>query len=109
MLESVLLNTLWFDLGSWFGIGIAKFGKRERNQAILINGSDNRISIPILDKFFEKNVMHATRTQRVIAIRIAMMLRVLTNTRVFELLAIQKLNESWPGKRKLDPKVRLFV
>lgn len=109
MLSSVLLSTLWFEVGSWFGFSMAKFGSREKNQNILIHGSDVRTSIPVADKLIEKQTTHATKAQKVIASRLSKLIRAFVNTRAFELLVLQKLNESWPGKKPISTEVKLFV
>ena len=108
MFSSILLSTIWFEFGSWFGFSLAKFGSRERNQNILINGSDSRTSIPVADAHIEKQTIGATKTQRIIARRLAQLIRAFTNTKAFELIVLQKVQE-YRAPKDLDSEVRLFV
>ena len=50
---------LAFELGTLWGFAAGKFGAREHNQNILINGFASRTSIPIADGYIEKLTINA--------------------------------------------------
>jgi hypothetical protein len=88
---------------------MGKFGSRERNQNVLINGFDARRSLPIADSHIAKLTINATKLQRTVARRLAQAIRAFVNTRAFELILLQQVGEKWPGQTKIDEKVRLIV
>jgi hypothetical protein len=100
---------LAFELWTLWGFAAGKFGAREHNQNILINGFASRTSIPIADGYIAKLTINATNLQRTIARRLAQAIRAFVNTRAFELILLQKVGEQWPGQGKIDEKVRLIV
>jgi hypothetical protein len=109
MLTSAILGTLWFEAGTWFGMFVSKFGSRERNQNILTQGYQARTAIPIADNYIEKQSLHASKMQRSAARRLTAMIRAFVNTRAFEFVLLQKIHESWPGKKQHTKPVRLIV
>ena len=100
---------LCFELGTLWGFAAGKFGAREHNQNILINGFAARTPIPIADEYIGKLTINATNAQKGIARRLAQVIRAFVNTRAFELILLQKLGEKWPGQGKINEKVRLIV
>lgn len=109
MFGSVMIGAFLFEAGTWLGFGVSKFGSREKNQNILINGYDARRSIAGVDGMLAKKSTHATKWQRTAADRLGILIRAFVNTRAFELLLLQKISEAWPGKKSLDEEVTLFV
>jgi hypothetical protein len=109
MLSSLFLSSLWFEAGSWFGFSMAKFGSREKNQNILIHGSDVRTTIPVADTLIAKQITHSTKTQRMIAGRLSKLIRAFVNTRAFELLVLQQIGKSWPGNKELSADIKFVA
>jgi len=109
MFISTFASLLWFELGSWFGFGVAKFGSRDRNRNILIQGASVRTSIPIADGYIEKQTIHANWMQRKAASRLGKIIRAFVNTRAFELLVLQKMIESWPGRAPISAEIKVVL
>ena len=110
MIGSIIISSIWFEIGSWFGFGVAKFGSRDKVRNILISGSDVRTSIPIADDYIAQQTVKATRLERVIASRIASAARAFTNTKAFELIILQKAIETRTKRVKMLPtSVRLVI
>ena len=100
---------LAFELGTLWGFAAGKFGARDHNQNILINGFASRTSIPVADGYIAKLTINATSLQRTIARRLAQAIRAFVNTRAFELILLQKLGEQWPRQGRINEKIRLIV
>jgi hypothetical protein len=110
MLESILLGSVWFEIGSWFGLAVGKLGNSEKRQNLLINGSAAKATaLPVVDEYLEKQTLNTTRMQRSIAARLAKMIRFAVNTRIFELILLRQLNQSWPGQKSVSTEIELHV
>lgn len=108
MFTSIAAGLLWFETGTWFGLGISKLAS-SGSKRILIEGSDVRTSIPIADSLLEKQTVGSTKTQRVIASNIAKMIRSVVNTKAFEQTILIQTRKSWPGQSEMSTEVKLFI
>ena len=107
MLETILGSALLVEIGGWIGFASAKIGSAQHQR--LIDGFDTQREFGMIDSHIAKQTTHATKAQRVVASRLAGVIRFFVNTRAFELLVLQKLGENWPGKPKdLAADVKLF-
>lgn len=109
MFSSILLGSLWFEAGSWFGLALAKFGSRDKNQNLLINGYDVRTSLPVADNLISQQTIHATKAQRMVSSRLSQLIRSIANTKAFEQLLLKQIMENWPGNSKMSTGSKLFI
>ena len=92
------------------GIGIGGFLRGRlvhKNKLNMLRGTKGR-SIALVDATLQKQTMHATRTQRVVAKRATDLVRGVVHTEAFHLSVLMMLQQKWPGKRTIQP-IKLLV
>lgn len=98
-----------FEAGTWIGWLSSRFGSGARRRERFIHGSKALVSIPIIDQQLEREVMFSSKNHRRVASGVARGIRLLVNTRAFELLLVKFFSEYRRKKLELVEKVVIHV
>lgn len=104
---TILLSSLWFELGTWTGFLLSKAFQVGRSE-ILINGSRaaRKLPVPFVDKHLRTKSLRASKFDRMVSSKLARGLRLLTEFDAFEAILLYQFQSA----RSVTPtKVRLHV